>query len=54
MSCHKKIRRNPCPYPLIFTLWYTKIKNLHKTGKLKTEKNICPLFGNIRNGNTQK
>ena len=29
-------------------------KNLPKTGKLETEKNICPLCGNIRNGNTQK
>ena len=25
-------------YPLIFTLWYTKISNLHKTGKFETEK----------------
>ena len=38
----------------VFTLWYTKIKNLHKTVKFETEKDICPLFGNIRNGNTQK
>ena len=29
------MRENPCPYPLQFTLWYTKIKNLHKTGKLE-------------------
>ena len=28
----------PSPYPLIFTLWYTKIKKLHKTGKLETKK----------------
>ena len=28
----------PRPYPLTFTLWYTKIKNLHKTGKLETKK----------------
>ena len=49
-----QLRPCTCRYPLIFTLWYTKIKGLHKTGKSKTEKNICPLFGNIRNGNTQK
>ena len=29
------MRENPCPYPLQFTLWYTKINNLHKTGKLE-------------------
>ena len=29
---------NACPYPLIFTLWHTKIKNRHKTGKLEKEK----------------
>ena len=44
----------PYPYPLLFTLWYTKVKNLRKTGKCEKEKNICHLFGNIRNGNTQK
>ena len=49
-----QLRPCTCRYPLIFTLWYTKIKGLHKTGKLKTGKNICPLFRNIRNGNTQK
>ena len=51
MSGLNKHRRNPCPHPLIFTLWYTKISNLRKTGNLETGKNIhvYPLFGYIRN-----
>ena len=31
-------QKNPCPCPLVSTLWYTEIRNLHKTGKLETEK----------------
>ena len=37
-----------------YTLWYTRIKNLCKMGKLEKGKNECPLIGNIRNGNAQK
>ena len=44
-----QLRPCTCRYPLIFTPCYTKIKGLHKA-----EINICPLFVNIRNGNTQK
>ena len=38
MSGINKHGKSPSPYPLIFTLWYTKIENLHTTGKLETEK----------------
>ena len=38
MSGLNLTRRNPCPYPLLFTRWYTKIKNIRNTRKLETEK----------------
>ena len=44
---------NPDLSLIDYTLWYTKIEKIRKMGKLETE-NICPFFGNIRNGNTLK
>ena len=42
-----------CRYTLIFTLWYNKIKGLHKTGKLKTEETYV-LFSEILETKTPK
>ena len=47
-----QLRPCACRYPLIFTLWYTKIKGQHKTGKLKTGKNICKAFQNKKGNST--
>ena len=54
-SPHALLQLRPCTcrYPFIFTLWYPKIKGLHKTGKLKMEKAYV-LFSEILETETPK
>ena len=52
-TCLLQLRPCMCRYPLIFTLCYTKIKGLHKTGKLKTEKTYV-LFAEVLETETPK
>ena len=51
---HRGLNPVISPYQSEFTLWKTKIKNLHKKGKLETERKTFVLYSEMLEMETPK